>query len=867
MEHSLEALPTVGDVVVTRSEKSNAAGGAYGHIWDVTFLTLGGHYGRFGGTPVLLVATDETLHASEFAPMVDVVAPISTSRGVHALRCASCKAGSVSASETVPRLKGFASHVVTLYSSSTNATLGGSFRLRRSGHSTAALPVDIGASEMAAAVTSLCGGAKVLVTQRDAAPACQAAVCVRSWVLIYVDRLGPQPALSADASGVRCSEAAATFGVQVDATAAGELPVLDSRLRGELVLSGEAIAGDVIQVEISGLLPSEAYHARVSAWNGAGFAYGPSQYSFPALAYPSTAPGPPSSVAVAAASDQSLCIAWKPPLNAGGSPISKYLVEWDVASGLVREVQVVQTSAAGGSKMAGGFRLVFQGHSTALLQHDVPPERLSAALEALPTVHGRVLVERSQHNANGYAWRVTFTDLVGDQPLLVADASLLRGSLAACVVIEALRGSNATFAGMTVGIQARPLGAAIVEAPYEVQQITLSAQAEDVGGFFFVEFMGERSRRIDASAPASALQSALRGLSTVSDEIVVTKVYTRQSTVAPISNFGWAWAVTFVSQVGDLPSMVASTGGFRASITAAGGALRGTGTRLEVSEVTKGRLPTTFVTPLSLTAGVSYVARVSAYNARGWSDTATSPASATPEVQLPAPPSSAAVSIFSSTSLEVSWVEPLATGGPPVLRYQVQWDVDASFDDSAGSAVVSAAADNATAPRTYSYRIQGLSPGVPSVVRVMAANERGYGPAVFAEPVGLSDDVHEVRLGAHADFALNVTSGGRSEVTSEIEASASAAKVQSALQELETAGTVVVTRQSAGQTAGLVFRVTFVSPITQEARRVHLGVLRLLSPIPSPLPSAAPTPLPSGAPTPLPSGAPTPLPSLIPTPL
>jgi hypothetical protein len=160
-----------------------------------------------------------------------------------------------------------------------------------------------------------------------------------------------------------------------------------------------------------------------------------------------------------------------------------------------------------------------------------------------------------------------------------------------------------------------------------------------------------------------------------------------------------------------------------------------------------------------------------------------------------------------------------------------------------------------------------LSPGVPSVVRVMAANERGYGPAVFAEPVGLSDDVHEVRLGAHADFALNVTSGGRSEVTSEIEASASAAKVQSALQELETAGTVVVTRQSAGQTAGLVFRVTFVSPITQEARRVHLGVLRLLSPIPSPLPSAAPTPLPSGAPTPLPSGAPTPLPSLIPTPL
>jgi len=403
----------------------------------------------------------------------------------------------------------------------------------------------------------------------------------------------------------------------------------------------------------------------------------------------------------------------------------------------------------------------------------------------------------------------------------------------------------------------------------------LTAQAEDIDGFFFLEFMGERTRRIDAKASTSVLEGALRGLSTVSCDVLVTKQHTPQSTVAPISNFGWYWSVTFVSQTGDLPSILVNSGGSHASTTAAGGMLLGTGVQLEVSEVTKGSLPNFFVTPPSLSAKESYTVRVSAYNARGWSSSEMAPASMYPAVQLPAAPASAAVSVFSSTSLEVSWVTPLSTGGAPVLRYQVQWDMDTSFDDSAGSAVVDAVASSSEA-HTYLYRIEGLSPGVPTVVRVMAANERGYGTAVFADPVGFGDVVHELRFSYHeidTNFVLNVTRGKRSEITEEVEVGASATVVQDALQKLETAGTVVVTRQSTSRATGSVYSVTFLAPVIQEAHYVHLEVLKMKNPLPSPLPSgipssltsAAPSQLPSGVPTPLPSGAPSALPSASPS--
>merc|ERR1711975_215500 len=195
----------------------------------------------------------------------------------------------------------------------------------------------------------------------------------------------------------------------------------------------------------------------------------------------------------------------------------------------------------------------------------------------------------------------------------------------------------------------------------------------------------------------------LLGLSTVT-AITATKRYTYQSTVAPISDYGWVWAVTFTEQSGDLPSLLVYTGQ-KTSTIAAGGTLLGTGTKVTVTEAVKGVLPTYFVTPPALAPGTTYFARVSAYNSEGWSTPAVAALSTTTKDQLPAAPLDVAVSVYDSTSLEVSWTAPPHTGGEQISRFLVQWDQDESFDDSTGTAIKEAVAGQTV----YTYLITGLT--------------------------------------------------------------------------------------------------------------------------------------------------------------
>ena len=157
-----------------------------------------------------------------------------------------------------------------------------------------------------------------------------------------------------------------------------------------------------------------------------------------------------------------------------------------------------------------------------------------------------------------------------------------------------------------------------------------------------------------------------------------------------------------------------------------------------------------------------------------------------------------AVSVYDSTSLEVSWTAPPHTGGEQISRSCR--DQDESFDDSTGTAIKEAVAGQTV----YTYLITGLTADTDNVVRVMAYNNQGYGEPTLAVPVGAFEEIQQITVqnsnstllltDRKITYELNVTAGGRSEQTVAIQIGASAWSLQDALQDLDNVGAVVVTR-------------------------------------------------------------------------
>ena len=87
----------------------------------------------------------------------------------------------------------------------------------------------------------------------------------------------------------------------------------------------ERVAGsDAFAYAFSGLTAGREYHARVTAYNRAG--YGP--VSAEVAAVPKTQASAPNKVSVAVGSGTSLIARWSPPSDDGGAKIQGYEVEW-----------------------------------------------------------------------------------------------------------------------------------------------------------------------------------------------------------------------------------------------------------------------------------------------------------------------------------------------------------------------------------------------------------------------------------------------------------------------------------------------------------------------------------------------------------
>lgn len=352
-------------------------------------------------------------------------------------------------------------------------------------------------------------------------------------------------------------------------------------------------------------------------------------------------------VKVVPVSSTQMNASWTAPLSDGGSPISKYLVEWDTKSG-IQEQQTITSSGVTGGK----FSLTFRGQRTTDLGFEASELQVQKALEALPTA-GAVTVSRSGPNQDGYSWVVTFATNVGNVPLMTARSANLIGANKGLTVSELVKGTTPSFDQGTVGVNVLPLGSTTVTRLNEVQTITVSTDAADLSGSFLVEFMGETSISIPHDATVEQMTTSLQGLSTIGTISVTAKDLT-QSTVPPLVRHGRSWTITFLTQEGDLPSMlVKTTSNLIAMTSANGGTLKGTTASVAVKEVSKGDLPMHYVID-GLTKNTPYFVRVSAFSSRGWGKAQIATFSANAVNQAPSSPVEVSVSVASSSKLFIS---------------------------------------------------------------------------------------------------------------------------------------------------------------------------------------------------------------------
>ena len=300
------------------------------------------------------------------------------------------------------------------------------------------------------------------------------------------------------------------------------------------------------------------------------------------------------------------------------------------------------------------------------------------------------------------------------------DASLIRGGVHHITEfkVELVEGTGSVDSLSEVSIFA-------VKPMSEVQEIILETTADDMGGFIKVHFMGEVSSAISTDSNEAAVKRALEGISTIDQVQVSIFPHTQDF----MSSYGKRWVVTFSSHLGDLPSMLIDTGSGMPSTIATGGTIRGSSSVVRVRTVSDGGLPTSFITPSTLSSEKKYRSRVMTFNGYSWSVPAVSQYYITPSKGPPSPPLKVRANILSDTKLGLSWKQPIYSGGDPVASYRIEWDSDSMFDQ------FSSTVSHINGTEEYYFVVKNLDPMESYFIRVMAYSAMGFSEPVLAVPL------------------------------------------------------------------------------------------------------------------------------------
>ncbi|KAH8055104.1 hypothetical protein JL722_8529 [Aureococcus anophagefferens] len=520
MAAALEALAPVGDVTVTREEVG------YGLAWYVTFEAAAGDDDWLGDLPQLTVSAVDDDLAFNFSTYESLVSASLT--GGDTLTTMTGTDASIAADTLVDRYDGFC--IQTVYTYAQNATLLGTFALKYDSEDGVVATQYLEAGATAASVKA---ALEAIGTGELFVGATQAAMG-KEYTIVFLERLGPVPPLTFDASRLYGGQNRyATTGITVAVTVAGRLPAMDSPLRGEAEVELDTLDVDSLGryvYELEDLVAGEPYSVSVSLYNGVRSTYGLATHSTPASLVPAAPPGPPRSVSAVALSDGSL-----------------NRVEFECADG----------------PLVGSFTLTFNGVATGPVPAGASADRVRSALEALATV-GEVSVSLASSDDSA-SYQIAFRTNV--------------------------KGGSPPFDEGTVGIYTLPLGSVDVVPVAEVQVVEVGAKAEDVNGYFYLSYGAAVSDAIPADATAAEMDAALDELKTLGP-VTVSRATKTHRTTEPLQDPSYVWSVTFDAALGDVPSLLVYAGtGLTQEVIGAHGHLEGSAPFGNVSELVKGGLP------------------------------------------------------------------------------------------------------------------------------------------------------------------------------------------------------------------------------------------------------------------------------------
>ena len=318
-----------------------------------------------------------------------------------------------------------------------------------------------------------------------------------------------------------------------------------------------------------------------------------------------------------------------------------------------------------GNQLGGTFTLLWKNTptsgsptqgTTVAIPYDATAAQFEAILNGmsgnvLPT--GSIAVSRTGPDGQlGYTWLVTF---------LENSAHTFSGSQQPFVWDQT---SKATLTGSESS----------VTVAYVKQFV---ANRIPIGGNFALTFRGQRTTYLPCDASARAVADALRALNSIGDVDVVR-------TVTADANNGYTWSVTFLTELGSLDPMLfdgqdltgtAATGvvaRYRPGVAPPFNSLDpARALPLGMQAVTDMQNPSLAVT--NLDQGVAYYFRVAAVNSDGFQGPyAYAPNRyAVPQLQLPRPPVSAALTVVGGSTMQVAFDASPANGGADVNFYKV----------------------------------------------------------------------------------------------------------------------------------------------------------------------------------------------------
>ena len=451
---------------------------------------------------------------------------------------------------------------------------------------------------------------------------------------------------------------------------------------------------------ISGLEKGTPYYVRVFSYNSYGFSVQPG-IPVGEFEVPKTQPERPAKVYVEPVVEDALQVTIVPPADNGGAEITAYKVEWDVLGNEAYNlnylsaprksllynpyaVQRIITEATDFS-LEGYFYVSFGGFSSSPIAVDATAEEVDAALRHIPTV-GDIKVTRVEDKArHGYTWSVTFFNSewwIGNRFFDVPQMGLsnLDGTLVGdfnWTVASSV--DDSTFSGNGGNISVVTTVEAM--AGFEQQAIRVEATSGFLNGTFALSYNDDSTPHFTLDVTAEELEAALSVLSM--GQVIVRKRNFFES------GQGFTIYVVFVEQLGNAEMMHAditklySTDGSATINVLYSEVVNGiepimeskykNSTVIEVDSSNSG--PIVYTIP-DLDEGLDYHVRVSAWNGVGaiyGNFMGSTPALVQPS-KNPLTVGDISLVPMSDEKLKVSWKAPTSFGGSKMERYTVDYD-------------------------------------------------------------------------------------------------------------------------------------------------------------------------------------------------